>query len=442
MEEKDLTSGNTFKTLLYFSTPYLLSYFLQTLYGMADLFIIGQFCPVESTTAVSIGSQVMHIITVIIVGLTMGSTVTIARAVGAKKKEETSRAIANSFTFFIIFSIVLAGILLFLKDFIIDFLSTPKQAISGTSSYLTICFLGVPFITLYNVISSLIRSMGDSKRPMYFILIACVANIILDYIFIGPMGLKTAGAALGTTLSQSLSVVISLIYMSRKDFGFSFSPGYFKLQPDIIREILKIGIPVALQDGFIQISFVVLTILGNMRGLIDSTAVGVVEKMISIFFLVPSSSLQSVSVLVAQNVGAGKNERAVSTLKYACILCLSWGIISSIWMFLGAEGLIGLFTSDPNVIVSAGGYMRGYITDCFFAGMHFSFSGYFCGMGHSGIPFIHNTLSMLLIRIPLACYGAFHFSNTLFFMGLSSPAGSFFSCLLCIGFFIWIQKKR
>lgn len=187
--EKNLTTGSVMKTVLYFSLPYLLSYFLQTLYGMADLFIIGQFNGVESTTAVSIGSQVMHMVTVMIVGLAMGAVVMIGQAIGAGKRERASFAIGNTITLFMALSVVLTLVLLLAVRLIVNGMSTPEEAVSATVSYLMICFMGIPFITAYNIISAIFRGMGDSRSPMYFVAIACAANIGLDYLFIGGMGL-------------------------------------------------------------------------------------------------------------------------------------------------------------------------------------------------------------------------------------------------------------
>ena len=183
---RDLTTGSVFKTILYFSLPYLLSYFLQTLYGMADLFIIGQFNGVDSTTAVSIGSQVMHMLTVMIVGLAMGSTVMIGRAVGSRKLDQAAQTIGNTITLFMLLSVFLMGGLLLAVNAITAVMSTPAEAVSGTVSYLTICFIGIPFITAYNIISSIFRGMGDSKSPMYFIAVSCVVNIALDYLLSVP----------------------------------------------------------------------------------------------------------------------------------------------------------------------------------------------------------------------------------------------------------------
>ena len=178
--EHNLTTGSVPKTILYFSLPYFLSYFLQTLYGTADLFIIGQFNGVDSTTAVSIGSQVMHMLTVMIVGLAMGTTVMTGRAVGAQDRKQVNLAVGNTASLFMLLSVALTAILLCLVKPIVAVMSTPEEAVSGTITYLTICFLGIPFITAYNIISSIFRGMGDSKSPMYFISIACAFNIALD----------------------------------------------------------------------------------------------------------------------------------------------------------------------------------------------------------------------------------------------------------------------
>lgn len=207
--KKNLTTGSVLTTVLYFSMPFILSYFLQTLYGMADLFIIGQFNGVESTTAVSIGSQVMHMLTVMIVGLAMGATVMIGQAVGAAKHEKASLATGNTVTLFMVLSVLLTvGLLLAVKP-IVRVMSTPAEAVSGTVSYLTICFTGIPFITAYNIISSIFRGMGDSKSPMYFIAVACAANIVLDYLFIGGLGLGPAGAALNNIVPDDQCSCIS-----------------------------------------------------------------------------------------------------------------------------------------------------------------------------------------------------------------------------------------
>ena len=429
------------KSILFFSLPYLFSYFLQTLYGMADLFIIGQFEGVASTTAVSIGSQVMHMITVMIVGLAMGATVTIGRAVGAENKPRAARLIGNTVTLFMAGSVVLAAVLVGLVDPIVRIVSTPEQAVAGTRTYLIICFIGVPCITAYNIMASIFRGLGDSRSPMYFIAVACASNIALDYLFMGALHLGPAGAALGTTLSQLVSVIISLVVILRRKSGIHLSGADFKPERSALGEILSIGIPVMMQDGFIQVSFMIITIIANHRGLIDSAAVGIVEKIISAMFIVPSSMLAAVSALSSQNLGAGKPERAAQTLKYAAMIATGYGIAVVLVIELVAEPLLGCFTTDAAVVLMGCQYIRGYIVDTIFAGIHFSFTGYFAACGKSYIGFLHNIIAIVLVRVPGSYLASRLFAGTLLPMGLAAPAGSLLSVIICVAAYRWMKRR-
>lgn len=439
--ERNLTTGSVFKTVVHFSLPFFLSYFLQTLYGMADLFIIGQFNGVESTTAVSIGSQVMHMLTVMIVGLAMGATVMIGRVVGAENKRQTAEYIGNTVTLFTVLSLVLTAVLVLSVKPIVAAVATPSEAVSETQAYLLICFLGVPFITAYNIISSIFRGLGDSKSPMYFIAIACAANIALDYVFIGALSLGTVGAALGTTLAQTLSVIIALLVIRRSKTGISIKKTDLKLDKKAVASILKIGLPVALQDGFIQIAFLVITAIANSRGLNDAAAVGIVERVIGILFLAPSSMLSTVSALAAQNIGAKKHDRANSVLRYGVLIAIVWGTMCVIIMELSSEVFVGLFTESGEVALMGGQYMRGYVFDVIFAGIHFCFSGYFCAYGRSGFSFMHNIISISLARIPLAYLASKMFADTLLPMGIATCAGSALSVIICVCLYVYMRRK-
>ena len=444
--EKNLTTGSVFKNVILFSLPYLLSYFLQTLYGMADLYIIGQYDGVASTTAVSVGSQIMHMITVMIVGLAMGTTVSIAQAVGADNKKQASKAIGNTIVLFMGVAVVGMTLLLMLVHPIVSAMSTPAGAVNGTVTYLTICFIGIPFITAYNIISSIFRGMGDSRSPMYFIAVACAANIVLDYLFMGALKLGPAGAALGTTISQAISVLVSLAVIIKRKSVVLFKTD-FKPHRPVMGKILSIGIPIAVQDGLIQVAFIVITIIANQRGLNDAAAVGIVEKVMSFLFLVPSSMLSAVSALGAQNIGANKTKRAIATLRYAVLIAVGFGVLASVIIQFTAGSVISLFTdgstSDGADVIRLGSqYLRGYIFDCIFAGVHFSFSGYFCACGKSGLSFLHNILSIALVRIPGVYLTSRIFRATLFPMGLATAAGSLLSVLICvIAFYVICHKE-
>lgn len=439
--ENNATSGNLLKHIAFFAIPYLLSYFLQTLYGMADLFIVGQFNAVDGITAVSNGSQVMHMLTAILVGLAMGVTVSISHAVGAKKHKLVEKTIGNTITLFACISIVSTILLLIFVKPLVVLLNVPQDAMTGTVQYLVICFIGIPFITAYNIISSIYRGLGDSKSPMYIIAIACLLNIVLDYLFIGLFHMGPIGAALGTTVSQSVSVIIALISMRYRTSDIHIKKEDLHLQPQVFKQILKVGFPVAIQDGCIQIGFIIITIIANSRGLNDAAAVGIVEKMITAIFIIPSTMLATVSALSAQNIGAKDYGRARTVLKYAVIIATLYGIIVALIVECAAPTLLGLFTKDTTVILLGAQYISSYIIDTIFAGVHFSFSGYFAADGKSYIGFIHNIISLSLVRVPGSYIASIIYPHNLFPMGLAAPLGSLLSVIICLIAYRILKKK-
>jgi Na+-driven multidrug efflux pump len=274
---------------------------------------------------------------------------------------------------------------------------------------------------------------------MYFIAIACVANIFFDILFIGFLHLDAAGAALGTTLSQTLSVILSLVMIRRKRL-ITMMKSDMRPRQEAMGAVLKIGIPVALQDGFIQVAFIVITVIANMRGLTDAAAVGVVEKLMGALFLVPSSMLSAVSAIGAQNIGAGKYWRVQQTLWNALAIVLGYGLVISVIMQFAADDVMAIFTDDAGVIKSGGEYIRAYIWDTGVAGIHFCFSGFFCAYGYSIVSFIHN-MSSILFRVPLCYLFSIQNPDNLYPMGTATPIGSFVSVLVCIAVYFWLSKS-
>lgn len=441
--KNNLTEGSVLKNLIRFSLPYLLSCFLQTFYGLADLFITGQFNGADAITAVSVGSQVTHMLTVVIVGLAMGGTVAISHAVGADNKKEAEKAIGNTVTIFVIFAAALTVVLLASVKEILSVLSVPEEAWGQAVSYLTVCFAGVPFITAYNIISCIFRGLGDSKSPMYFVGIAGIINVALDYLLIGSFHMGAAGAALATVTAQGCSVVIALISFRRMKQGISVQKEDFRLSKACVSRILNVGVPVAVQDGLVQIAFLVITVIANKRGVDVAAAVGIVEKLICFMFLVPSAMLSTVSAIAAQNAGAGLHERGKKALQYGILITVGVGLIFTVICELWAEPILKLFAEEEPVVIQMGAqYLRSYVFDCVFAGVHFCFSGYFCAYEKSVLSFIHNLTSILLVRIPGAYFASVMFPDTLFPMGIAAPAGSLLSSVICLGMYLWLQKKN
>lgn len=490
MAQHNLAKGDLFHNMILFSLPYLLSYFLQTLYGLADLLIAGRFNGADVISAVSIGSQVMHMVTVMIVGLAMGTTVMIGRFVGAEDDDGIRRAIGNTVSLFAMIAAAATLALLGLTQPIVHLLSTPPEAVPGALAYLRICFAGIPFIVAYNILSSIFRGMGDSRSPMLFIAVACALNILLDLLFMGPMQLGAAGAALATVVAQAASVAFALVgvrktRMDRRqraaaDTGTSKksqrhaseattssngrtgaeaagartkakqNEGWWAAaradrsawwDPAMLHQILSIGLPIACQDGFIQISFLIITVIANRRGVDISAAVGIVEKTISFLFLVPSSMLSTVSTIAAQSIGAGDPARARQTLRYGVGLASGIGLLFAILFQFISAPFFTLFTKDPIVQALAVQYMCTYVFDCVVAGIHFPFSGFFGASGLSILSFIHNLCSVILVRIPGAWLATKLFPDSLYAMGIAAPAGSLLSALICIGFYIALRRK-
>ena len=441
-DKNDLTKGSVGKNLLLFAMPYLLSCFMQTFYGMADLFVVGLYNGSETTTAVSIGSQVMHMLTVIIVGFAMGTTVRVGRSVGAGDEKAAAETVGTSIVLFVVFAAVVTCALLVSTTAIVKVMLTPAEAAAETKVYLAICFAGVPFITAYNVISSIFRGAGDSRRPMYFVGIACVVNIMLDFVFIGLCGMGAAGAALGTICGQAVSVAVSLFMMYRCNMGIRIVRQDIRMKREVVSQILKVGAPIAMQDGLIQIAFIVITVIANSRGLITSAAVGIVEKLIGFMFLVPSAFLSAISTVTAQNMGADKAERARRSLYYGLTVTVGWGILCALYNQFLPHTLVGIFTRDEAVLAAGCEYMRAYAFDCVFAAVHFCFSGYFCGDQKSMISFIHNITAILLVRIPGAWLASKFFPGSLDPMGWAAPLGSLLSAVICVGFYVHYRKME
>ena len=437
--QRDLTKGSIFHNVIYFAIPYLISCFLQTFYGLADLFITGQFNGAATVTAVSVGSQIMHMITVIIVGLAMGTTVTVGMCIGEKNREKASDYIGNSIIIFSVMSIILTILTIVFSGKILILLSTPAQAIAETEKYIIVCFAGIPFIMGYNVISSIFRGMGDTKSPLIFVGIAGIVNIIGDYILIGALNMGALGAAVATVSSQACSVIIAVVILLKRGNLVHITMDSLKLKKEYVKKILIIGTPISFQDGLIQVSFLVITAIANSRGVDVAAAVGIVEKIISFLFLVPSAMLSTVSAIAAQNAGAGSHERAKSTLYYEIRICIVYGIITIIVCEPLASVIVSIFVkNEPKVVILGAQYLRTYVFDCLFAGMHFCFSGYFSAYGKSIYSFIHNIISIVLMRIPGAYLASVFFPATLYAMGIAAPAGSLLSVIICMYLYLKI----
>ena len=264
--EKNLSEGNVAKQLVLFSLPFLASNIIQSLYSVADMLIVGRFSGTTSMSGVNLGSQVTLILTNIVVGLCAGGTVLIAQYLGAKRRKDMQETTATLLTTLTIAAVAITVLMLILKKPILHLIQTPAESFAEADRYLTVTVLGLIFIFGYNVFSAVMRGMGDSKRPLYFVLIACITNVILDLVLVAGLKMGALGAAIATVFSQAVSMITCIVVMIRNDFVFDFKPSSFIIKKEKAIKILKLGTPTAIQNGVTSISFMIITTLVNIIG--------------------------------------------------------------------------------------------------------------------------------------------------------------------------------
>lgn len=442
MKELDLTKGNVFKVLLQFALPFLIANVLQALYGGADLFVVGQYDDPASVAGVAIGSQVMQTITGIILGLTTGTTILIAMGTGARDDAKVAATIGTSVYFFAVVGIVLTLVMVLLHEEIAAVMHTPQEAMADTLHYILICSIGIPFIMGYNVVCGILRGLGDSKSPLYFVFVACIINIGVDFLLVGGFGMRAAGAAVATVLSQGISFLAALWFLHRRGFHFEF--GWRDIRPDrlLTKQIVKLGAPIALQDALINVSFLIITVIVNQMGVIASASLGVVEKIIVFAMLPPTAIAAAVSTMTAQNYGAGLVRRMTRCLYSGIGMALVFGLSVCLYSQFWPETLTGIFTKDPAVIDMAAGYLRGYSIDCIMVSFVFCINSYFSGQGNSLFPMIHSMIATFLFRIPLSYLFGQLDPTDLQLMGYAPPLSTMVSLLICLWYLRRCRRKR
>lgn len=442
MKELDLTKGSVPKVLMQFAMPYLLANVLQALYGGADLFVVGRFDDAASVAGVAIGSQVMQTVTGIILGLTAGITVLIGIATGARDEKKAAATIGSAVWLFAIIGAVLTLLMTVWHDTIATAMHTPPEAMTDTRHYLLICSLGIPFIIGYNVVFGIMRGLGDSRSPLYFVALACVINIVLDFVLVGGCHMRAAGAATATIASQGISFAAALCYLHRKGFRFPFTRRDIRLNGILSKQIIKLGTPIALQDALINISFLIITVIVNRMGVTASAALGVVEKLIVFAMLPPVAISSAVAAMTAQNYGAGLTDRMNRCLKSGIGMALVFGTAFCIYSQFLPETLMGIFTNDAPVIELGAEYLHGYSIDCIIVSFVFCINSYFSGQGNSLFPMVHSLIATFLFRIPLSWIFSHIAPTSLFPMGFAPPLATMVSLAICLWYLkIW-QKRQ
>lgn len=436
----DFTQGNILQKLVGFMIPVLGALILQAMYGAVDILVVGRFGTTAGISGVSTGSNIVNLITFTITGLAMGITVLIGRYIGEQHPERVGRVIGGAICFFAVASVAIAVIMLVFARPLAVMMQAPKEAVELTVTYVRICGGGIFFIIAYNVISSIFRGMGNSRLPLLFVAIACVTNIVGDLFFVAVLHMNVAGAALATVLAQAVSVFLSLVIIRRQELPFTMTRKDICFNREIGR-FVTVGAPIALQEILTQISFLALCAFINRLGLEASSGYGVAGKIVSFIMLVPGSLMQSMSAFVAQNVGAGKEDRARKALLSGMGIGAGIGVIIALIACFKGDVLSCMFTSDPEVIARSAQYLRGFSPEAIVTSIMFSFVGYFNGHGQTLFVMIQGIAQTFLVRLPMSYIMSIRPDASLAGIGLAAPSATVFGIVINAVFFVWYSRR-
>lgn len=438
-KQHDFTQGPILPALLKFALPVLLALLLQAMYGAVDLQVVGRFGTAADISAVSTGSQIMQTITVVITGLAMGVTVLLGQKIGEGKPEEGGRAVGGGICLFSVVTLIVTVTMLLMAPRMSALMQAPADAFADTVVYVRICSAGAVFIVAYNILGSIFRGLGDSQMPLITVSIACVFNIAGDLLMVGGLGIGVAGAAIATVFAQAVSVLLSLLIIRRRQLPFTLTKQDIRFEKSVIWQILKLGIPVAFQDLLVSLSFLAIIAIANAMGTIASAGVGVAEKLCAFVMLVPSAYMQSMSAFVAQNVGAGREDRSQKALLCGIVSSLAAGLVMGWAAFFHGDLLAGLFAEDTAVIGAAWEYLKAYAIDCLLTSFLFCFVGYFNGHGQTVFVMVQGFVGALGVRMPVAFLMSRMSPGSLFHLGLSTPASTVVQILLCG---VWFLRQN
>lgn len=424
MTENNLTEGTVWKTLLSFAVPFLIANILQSLYGAVDLFVIGKYCDAASVAAVSTGTQVTQIITSLAAGLTLGGTILIGEAMGKRKYEAVKQTIGTTLTVFLIAAVFLTVVMLAWERRILALLHTPAEAFELTARYVSVCLAGNVFICGYNAISAILRGCGDSARPMVFVGISCILNILLDFGFVKYGGLGVEGTALATVISQAVSMLIAILYLKKKNFIFDFAPSSFRPVWKIVKKLAKVGIPISFQEMMVRVSFLYLAAVMNRCGVYAASVVGISGKYDVFAMLSATSMANALAAMTAQNMGAGKPERAKKALWYGLSFALFAAFLFWIWAQLNPQSMIRVFSDDENVIAAGVPFFKSCSYDYLMVAIVFCLNGYLNGRQKTIWTMISCSAGALALRIPMVYLFGKYFADDLGKLGMIAPAVS------------------
>ena len=391
--------------------------------------ICGWYNSEAQISAVSLGSQITQLLLSLITGLTMGSTVLIAQYAGNGKDKDIKSSIATTFTLFLLLGILLTVVMLMLTPQLLFLIRTPQEAYRDACSYVYICSMGIIFSFGYNAVSAVLRGLGDSKSPLYFITIACLFNIVLDFLLVAGFHMGAAGAAIATTFSQGISLLLSIIFLRKQKFSFDFHLSSFHMQRDKALLLLKIGLPISLQEVISAVSFLCIAAIINGFGVAASAAAGICNKFEG-FAMLPSTAIASaISTIAAQNIGAGNWKRAGKALWISVLFAFTASMIFFVWAGISSESILRIFKAEGAVITAGEQYLHYFRYDFLLVAFGFTMNGFFNGCGRTLFAMINGIAASVCIRIPLVFILSQYGNHDLTGIGLAIPAATLVSVI-------------
>ena len=400
----NLTEGPLTRQILMFSLPLVLGNLLHTLYNLVDMAIVGQFVGSAGLSAVSTAGQITILLYCLGIGLSSGGQILIAQQVGADDRKGICTTIGTSFTFTVILSVAVTTLGLVFFRPLLRAMNTPAEAWKDAVEYMFWCCLGVPFTYLNGGLSALLRGMGDSRHPTYFVAAAAIANIILDLLFVAGLGMRAKGAAMATSIAQMIGAVacITYLYRHREELGFDFRRESFRMERRTLVTILRLAAPLAAQTIAINISMLFVNGWVNAYGVIVSAVNGVGMKLYSLANVVTNAMMSAVATFTGQNIAAYRHDRVKGTLRVSVVCALVfWAFSVLICLFL-PRTVFEIFTTEPQVLDMAPGYMLVQIV------MYLSFAlmcsplGFINGVGHVNLNLIIAVADGVIARIGLS----------------------------------------
>jgi putative MATE family efflux protein len=450
VEEKnyglDLTSGRISTLLLRFAGPFLVAGLITALYGAVDLFVIGRYTNQDIISGVSTGTQIMNIVYSATIGLGTGSTVLIARRIGERDGVGSARAAGSILLTGAALMVFMTAVIWFLRETLLTALDTPATARESASNFVKIATIGVPFNVGFNIIGSLSRGLGNSRAPSVVGAVGCFVNIALALLFVGALRMRETGAALATVFAQIATFIIIGVWLLRKKFPFPFTRRDLRADRESVGRIFLVGTPLWLQELLITGSFMIITGLVNGMDVVASASVGIISKVFSLCGMFPLAIGNAISAVTAQNLGAGKRDRALSALRCGIGYSLIIEALLCIYCQIAPESITAIFAKERPVIEGAAAYLRAFSIDMTLISFVFCINAYLSGHGKSVISMVHSLVATFAVRVPLSVaiskMTGVDLNRQLYYLGFAAPIASVVSIAICAVYIIRLNRRQ